>query len=218
MRLDYSIGPWNGSQDPACRQSAGVCQTFSGKFCILKHEPGGCRTKEKRCLRLIALPARRVREVLWECPARTSFAQRCRRGDASSHRFRPNWCAWPINMRGAQLPTLISSVKRQAYTECGVAGASPARSAHAHVTRTCVRSGSTGRRFPGWCEAINVGGIPCHPSRRSQARRMALPGAASRRSGAAPPLAPGFESNARSGFVKSVYSFKTDRIKVPDDF
>jgi hypothetical protein len=27
-----------------------------------------------------------------------------------------------------------------------------------------------------------------------------------------------FESNARSGFVKSVYSFKTDRIKVPDDF
>src|SRR5437867_3151198 len=81
-----------------------------------------------------ALPARRVREVLWECPARTSFAQRCRRGDASSHRFRPNWCAWPINMRGAQLPTLISSVKRQAYTECGVAGASPARSAHAHVT------------------------------------------------------------------------------------
>ena len=27
-----------------------------------------------------------------------------------------------------------------------------------------------------------------------------------------------FESNARSGFVKSVYSFKTDLIKVPDDF
>jgi putative transposase len=27
-----------------------------------------------------------------------------------------------------------------------------------------------------------------------------------------------FESNARSGFVKSVYSFKTDRITVPDDF
>jgi putative transposase len=27
-----------------------------------------------------------------------------------------------------------------------------------------------------------------------------------------------FETNARSGFVKSVYSFKTDRIKVPDDF
>jgi hypothetical protein len=27
-----------------------------------------------------------------------------------------------------------------------------------------------------------------------------------------------FESNARSGFVKSVYSFNTDRIKVPDDF
>jgi hypothetical protein len=27
-----------------------------------------------------------------------------------------------------------------------------------------------------------------------------------------------FESNARSGFVKSVYSFKTDRLKVPDDF
>jgi REP-associated tyrosine transposase len=27
-----------------------------------------------------------------------------------------------------------------------------------------------------------------------------------------------FESNARSGFVKSVYSFKTDAVKVPDDF
>jgi putative transposase len=27
-----------------------------------------------------------------------------------------------------------------------------------------------------------------------------------------------FESNARSGFVKSVYSFKTDEINVPDDF
>jgi putative transposase len=27
-----------------------------------------------------------------------------------------------------------------------------------------------------------------------------------------------FESNARSGFVRSVYSFKTDRIKMPDDF
>jgi putative transposase len=27
-----------------------------------------------------------------------------------------------------------------------------------------------------------------------------------------------FETNARSGFVKSVYSFKTDGIKVPDDF
>jgi putative transposase len=27
-----------------------------------------------------------------------------------------------------------------------------------------------------------------------------------------------FEGNARSGFVKSVYSIKTDRIKVPDDF
>jgi len=27
-----------------------------------------------------------------------------------------------------------------------------------------------------------------------------------------------FESNARSGFVKSVYSFKTDAISVPDDF
>jgi hypothetical protein len=26
-----------------------------------------------------------------------------------------------------------------------------------------------------------------------------------------------FESNARSGFVKSMDSFKTDRIKVPDD-
>jgi hypothetical protein len=47
---------------------------------------------------------------------------------------------------------------------------------------------------------------------------MALPGAASRRSGAAPPLAPGFESNAESGFVKSVDSFKIDRIKAPDDF
>jgi putative transposase len=30
--------------------------------------------------------------------------------------------------------------------------------------------------------------------------------------------APWFESNAQSSFVKSVYSFKTDRIKVPDDF
>jgi putative transposase len=30
--------------------------------------------------------------------------------------------------------------------------------------------------------------------------------------------APWFESNARSGFVKSVYSFKTDRITVPDEF
>ncbi len=30
--------------------------------------------------------------------------------------------------------------------------------------------------------------------------------------------APWFESNAQSGFVKSVYSFKTDRITVPDDF
>jgi hypothetical protein len=30
--------------------------------------------------------------------------------------------------------------------------------------------------------------------------------------------APWFETNARSGFVKSVYSFKTDRINVPDDF
>ena len=27
-----------------------------------------------------------------------------------------------------------------------------------------------------------------------------------------------FESNGRAGFVKSVYSFKTDKIKVPDDF
>jgi len=27
-----------------------------------------------------------------------------------------------------------------------------------------------------------------------------------------------FETNARPSFVKSVYSFKTDRIKVPDDF
>jgi REP-associated tyrosine transposase len=27
-----------------------------------------------------------------------------------------------------------------------------------------------------------------------------------------------FETNARSGFVKSVYSFKTDRVNVPDDF
>ena len=30
--------------------------------------------------------------------------------------------------------------------------------------------------------------------------------------------APWFETNARPSFVKSVYSFKTDRIKVPDDF
>jgi putative transposase len=30
--------------------------------------------------------------------------------------------------------------------------------------------------------------------------------------------APWFESNARAGFVKSVYSFRTDRINVPDDF
>ena len=30
--------------------------------------------------------------------------------------------------------------------------------------------------------------------------------------------APWFETNARSAFVESVYSFKTDRIKVPDDF
>jgi putative transposase len=30
--------------------------------------------------------------------------------------------------------------------------------------------------------------------------------------------APWFEGNSRSGFVKSVYSFKTDLIKVPDDF
>jgi putative transposase len=30
--------------------------------------------------------------------------------------------------------------------------------------------------------------------------------------------APWFESNARPGFVKSVYSFKTDRLNVPDDF
>jgi putative transposase len=30
--------------------------------------------------------------------------------------------------------------------------------------------------------------------------------------------APWFENNARAGFVKSVYSFKTDRISVPDDF
>jgi putative transposase len=30
--------------------------------------------------------------------------------------------------------------------------------------------------------------------------------------------APWFETNAQSGFVKSVYSFKTDRINVPDDF
>jgi hypothetical protein len=35
------------------------CQTFSGKSYILKHEPGGCWTKEKKCLRLISycLPA-----------------------------------------------------------------------------------------------------------------------------------------------------------------
>jgi putative transposase len=30
--------------------------------------------------------------------------------------------------------------------------------------------------------------------------------------------APWFESNARCGFVKSVYSFKTNHINVPDDF
>ena len=30
--------------------------------------------------------------------------------------------------------------------------------------------------------------------------------------------APWSETNARPGSVKSVYSFKTDRIKVPDDF
>ena len=30
--------------------------------------------------------------------------------------------------------------------------------------------------------------------------------------------APWFETNARPSFVKSVYSFKTDRLKVPDDF
>ena len=33
-----------------------------------------------------------------------------------------------------------------------------------------------------------------------------------------PQSAAWFESNARSGFVKSVYSFKTDAIKVPDNF
>jgi putative transposase len=27
-----------------------------------------------------------------------------------------------------------------------------------------------------------------------------------------------FETNARSGFVQSVYSFKIDRLNVPDDF
>jgi putative transposase len=27
-----------------------------------------------------------------------------------------------------------------------------------------------------------------------------------------------FETNARSGFVKSVYSFNVDRINMPDDF
>jgi hypothetical protein len=65
VRLDYSIGPWNGSQDPVCRQSAGVCQTFSGKFCILKHEPGGCRNQRKEVSAInFVLPARRVREVL----------------------------------------------------------------------------------------------------------------------------------------------------------
>jgi putative transposase len=30
--------------------------------------------------------------------------------------------------------------------------------------------------------------------------------------------APRFESNARCGFVKSVYSFKTNHVNVPDDF
>ena len=49
---------------PVRRQRASVCQTFSAKFYILKHEPGGCRTKKKRCLRLIAPPANRVLEVL----------------------------------------------------------------------------------------------------------------------------------------------------------
>jgi hypothetical protein len=61
----------NGRRDHVCSQSADVCQTFSGKSCILKHEPCGCWTKEKKCLRLIS------HEVLWEC-------------DASSHRFRPD--------------------------------------------------------------------------------------------------------------------------------
>ena len=57
--MDYSIASWNGSQNAASSKSADVCQTFSGKFCILKHEPGGCWTKKKRCLRLIShcLPA-----------------------------------------------------------------------------------------------------------------------------------------------------------------
>ena len=31
-------------------------------------------------------------------------------------------------------------------------------------------------------------------------------------------ILPWFETNGRSGFVKSMYSFKTDRINVPDDF
>ena len=93
MCLDYSMVRGTEARTPACRQSAGVCQTFSAKFYILNHEPGGCWTKEKRCLRLMAPPAPRVREVLWEC-------------DASSHRFRPDWCGWPINMRGVQLPDL----------------------------------------------------------------------------------------------------------------
>jgi hypothetical protein len=77
MRLDYSIGSWNGSQDPACRQSADACQTFSGKFCILKHEIRRLLDQRDEVSAInFALPARRVREVLWEC-------------DASSHRFWP---------------------------------------------------------------------------------------------------------------------------------
>jgi hypothetical protein len=59
--FDWSV---KRKPNPGCRQSGDVCQTFSGKFCILKHEPGGGWTKEKRCLRInFALPARRVREV-----------------------------------------------------------------------------------------------------------------------------------------------------------
>ncbi len=33
-----------------------------------------------------------------------------------------------------------------------------------------------------------------------------------------PATAGTLESNAQLGFVKSIYSFKTERIKVPDDF
>jgi hypothetical protein len=92
----------------------------------LKHEPGGGWTKENRCLRLIALPARRVPEVL---DSRT-------------------------------------------LSESGV------RCVFASLSAGLVRVANQ----YAWCSAA------------------------------------WFESNARSGFVKSVYSFNTDRITVRDDF